>query len=90
VVHPHLGVDEATARRLMADLAVGGGLTHWRARFIPGGPACIWREWPGLTDEEFRSVRPPGEAEVGDREATPGDSVALPSPEAQDEELPTR
>jgi hypothetical protein len=56
-------VDQRTARRLMADVASGSGMTHWHVRFIPGGPACIWYEWPGLTEEEFQEVQPPEETE---------------------------
>jgi hypothetical protein len=75
-------VDQETARRLMADLAGGSGLTQWHARFIPGGPACIWSQWPGLTDKEFRDVRPPEDLEGGGREAAQGDSGVTPAPEA--------
>jgi hypothetical protein len=74
-------VDQETARRLMADVAGGSGLTQWHVRFIPGGPACIWREWPGLTDEHFRDVEPPEAAEGSDLEAAQSDSGAPVAPE---------
>ena len=72
-------VDQETARRLMADIAGGSGLTQWHVRFIPGGPACIWREWPGLTDEHFREVEPPGDIDETTLEPAPGDSTAPPA-----------
>jgi len=34
-------------------VAAGSGMTQWRVRLIPGGPACIWRKWPGVTDEDL-------------------------------------
>ncbi|HYW68332.1 MAG TPA: hypothetical protein VE960_01900 [bacterium] len=68
-------LDQETARRLMADVASGSGMTHWHVRFIPGGPACIWQEWPGLTEKEFREVELPAEPE-DDREKTRPDSTA--------------
>jgi len=71
-------LDQETARRLMADVASGSGMTHWHVRFIPGGPACIWQEWPGLTEEEFREVELPAEQEDGREDARP-DSVAAPA-----------
>jgi hypothetical protein len=78
-------VDQETARRLMADIAGGDGLTQWHVRFIPGGPACIWREWPGLTDKEFRDVEPPPELEKSALEAARSDSGKPSAPEAQDQ-----
>lgn len=74
-------LDQETARRLMADIASGSGMTHWHVRFIPGGPACIWQEWPGLTEEQFREVELPAEQEDGREEARP-DSAGVPAPEA--------
>ena len=65
----------------MADVASGSGMTHWHVRFIPGGPACIWEEWPGLTEEEFREVELPAEQEDG-REETRADSAAAAVQEA--------
>ena len=35
-------------------MAAGSGMTQWRVRLLPGGPACIWRKWPGLTDEDYK------------------------------------
>ena len=69
-------VDQETALRLMADIASGSGMKHWHVRFIPGGPACIWNEWPGLTDDEFRDVKPPEGAQERALEAAQGDSSA--------------
>jgi len=74
-------LDQETARRLMADVASGSGMTHWHVRFIPGGPACIWQEWPGLTEEEFREVELPAEQEDGRGDAPP-DSAAAAAQEA--------
>lgn len=77
-------VDQETARRLMADIASGSGMTHWHVRFIPGGPACIWRQWPGLTDDEFQHVEPPEEIQEEQREAVRGDTGAVAAPDPAD------
>ena len=69
-------VDQQTARRLMADVASGSGMTHWHVRFIPGGPACIWSMSPGLTSDDFRDVEPPEGVQADAREAAWGDSSA--------------
>ncbi len=74
-------VDQETARRLMARIAGGSGVTHWHVRFIPGGPACIWEEWPGLTEDEFLHVDPPEEVQKEQLEAVRGDTGAVVSPE---------
>lgn len=79
-------VDQETARRLMADIAGGSGLTQWHVRFIPGGPACIWREWPGVTDKQFREVKPPEGVDGDAIEAAMGDTVSPPSPQAPERE----
>ena len=79
-------VDQETARRLMADVASGSGMTHWHVRFIPGGPACIWCEWPGLTDDAFRDVEPPEEVQARARETAQGDSSAPLALEAPEQE----
>jgi len=50
-------VDQQTAFRLMKDLG-GSAATHWEVRLIPGGPACIWRLWPGDLSDEPRGVQP--------------------------------
>jgi hypothetical protein len=82
-------VDQRTARRLMTDVAQGNAITHWHVRFIPGGPACIWYQWPGLTEEDFLEVDPPedveGEVRNGDEmEAAPADTGAAGEPAASE------
>lgn len=67
-------LDQDTARRLMADIASGSGMTHWHVRFIPGGPACIWREWPGVGNGEFEHVEPPEEVQEEARAAARRDT----------------
>lgn len=68
-------VDQETARRLMADVASGSGMTRWHVRFIPGGPACIWREWTGLTEDDFEHVDPPESVQEEQLEAVEADSA---------------
>lgn len=50
-------VDQETARRLMMDMS-GGAVAHWHVRLIPGGPACIWRVWPGRDAAVPENVQP--------------------------------
>ncbi len=57
-------VDQDTARRLMMSLG-GSAASQWHVRLIPGGPACIWRIWPGVSKKDYRETRPPGTAEGG-------------------------
>jgi hypothetical protein len=77
-------LDQETARRLMASLASGSGGTQWHVRFIPGGPACIWEQWPGLTDDDFMHVDPPEEVRKEQLEAAGSDTGAL-APRVHDE-----
>jgi hypothetical protein len=67
-------VDQVTAMRLMKDLT-GGAVAHWEVRLIPGGPACIWRMWPGDTSFKAENVQPDW---VGDEPAR-GDTTAAES-----------
>lgn len=55
-------VDQDTARRLMMGLG-GSAASQWHVRLIPGGPACIWRIWPGISKSDFQEARPPAAAE---------------------------
>jgi len=57
-------VDQDTARRLMMGLG-GSAASQWHVRLIPGGPACIWRIWPGVSKEDYLDARPPVAAEGG-------------------------
>jgi hypothetical protein len=50
-------VDQETAFRLMKDLS-GGAVAQWEVRLIPGGPACIWRLWPGEVGFKPENVQP--------------------------------
>ena len=61
------------ALALSLGAAAGSGMTQWRVRFIPGGPACIWRKWPGLTDEDYlHAEEPGGDAAVDTLRSEPG------------------
>lgn len=74
-------VDQDTARHLMMSLA-GSAASQWHVRLIPGGPACIWRVWPGVSREDFREARPP---EAGDEEAGNGAGADSTAPEPDGE-----
>jgi len=75
-------VDQQTAFRLMKDLS-GGAVAQWEVRLIPGGPACIWRTWPGDLEFEPENVQPDW---LGN-EPAPEDSTAAPSvPETEEDE----
>jgi hypothetical protein len=62
-------------------VAAGSGMSRWRVRLLPGGPACIWRKYPGLTDEdyEYALTRPEADSIAG--EAAASDSAARVDPE---------
>lgn len=64
--------------------ASGSGMTQWRVRLLPGGPACIWKKWPGLTEEDYLDAQDLGEASAGDtlRAALP-DTTGAPEPAAE-------
>lgn len=51
-----LVVDQETAFRLMMGLG-GSAALQWHVRLIPGGPACIWRIWPGMSKDDFLAAR---------------------------------
>jgi hypothetical protein len=65
-------VDQATARRLMMD--IGASTSHWHVRFIPGGPACIWEEWPRLDEDAGLYVDPPDDVQQEQLRAARGDT----------------
>lgn len=69
-------------------VAAGSGMTHWRVRLLPGGPACIWRTWPGLTDDDYKYalIRPDADSPAID--AAPADSSAPNRPETAHERSP--
>jgi hypothetical protein len=50
----------------------GGGMTHWRVRLLPGGPACIYRKWPGLTEDDYAYalIRPDADSSSAEPAAT--------------------
>jgi hypothetical protein len=75
-------LDQATAKELMGDIASSSGVTHWHVRFIPGGPACIWRMHPGLTEDDFIHVEPPDEVQEAAREAAEAGTLRVVEPEA--------
>jgi hypothetical protein len=77
-------LDQETARRLMTDIASGEGMTHWHVRFIPGGPACIWEMSPGLSEEDYRHVRPPVGMEAAERQDAKADTARPRSRETAD------
>ena len=60
--------------------AAGSGMTHWRVRILPGGPACIWRRWPGLTEEDYAQAEPLEDGGASGRDGAPPDtSIWIPS-----------
>ncbi len=63
-------------------MAAGSGMTQWRVRLLPGGPACIWRKWPGLTDDdyEYALIRPDADSAAVD--SVPGDTASPKPPGA--------
>jgi hypothetical protein len=69
-------LDQETARRLMSDIASGNGVTRWHVRFIPGGPACIWETYSGLTRDDYLQVDPPEEVLKEELEAVKADTGA--------------
>jgi hypothetical protein len=78
-------MSQEAALRLAWQVAAGSGMTEWRVRLIPGGPACIWRKWPGVTDDDFRRVSAAVEAEEPLTGRAPADSGAVvPAPPDQD------
>jgi hypothetical protein len=61
-----LVVSREAALALAWSAARGGGMTQWRVRMLPGGPACVWRKWPGLTEDDYLHVEEPAEEAVED------------------------
>jgi len=49
-------VSREAALSLAWRVAAGSGMTRWRVRLLPGGPACIWKKWPSLEQEDFEHV----------------------------------
>lgn len=74
-------------------MAAGSGMTQWRVRLLPGGPACIWRKWPGLDDSDYDYVLIPSDADSAAVEKAVADSAPGGCPEAMrpgSPEVPTR
>lgn len=77
-------ISQEAALRLAWQVAAGSGMTEWRVRLIPGGPACIWRKWPGVTEDDFRRVSAAAAAEEPLTEPARADSgVVVPAPRDQ-------
>jgi hypothetical protein len=70
-------ISQDAALRLAWQVAAGSGMTQWRVRLIPGGPACIWRKWPGVTEEDFRDAMDGSQAEETVTEQAPPDSAVV-------------
>lgn len=68
-------VSRESAMDIAWRMAAGSGMTQWRVRLLPGGPACIWRKWPGLTDDDYRFalIRPGADSAAVD--SAPADTV---------------
>jgi len=66
-------------------MAAGSGMTQWRVRLLPGGPACIWRKWSGLTDDDYKYVLIRPDADSAAVEAAATDTASPGIPEAADE-----
>ena len=49
-------VSRESAMDIAWRMAAGSGMTQWRVRLLPGGPACIWKKWPGLDDDDYKYV----------------------------------
>ena len=86
-------ISRESAMDLAWRMAAGSGMTQWRVRLLPGGPACIWRKWPGLTDDdyEYALIRP--DADSAAVEPAAADTISPDGPEtAQDRspEVPAR
>jgi hypothetical protein len=69
-------VSREAAMQIAWGAAAGSGMTQWRVRLLPGGPACIWRKWPGLTDDDYLEVDPGAEAASDTLEKAPGDTTS--------------
>ena len=82
-------VDQRTAFRLMKDLG-GSAVAHWEVRLIPGGPACIWRIWPGDASWEPDNVQPDwlGREKSPDNVAAPDSTGAPDEPATPDSMAP--
>jgi hypothetical protein len=78
-------VSRESAMALAWRMASGGGMTEWRVRLLPGGPACIWRKWPGLTDDDYAyALRRAGSDSVVGNPAPPDTTSAVGPGAAQD------
>jgi hypothetical protein len=69
-------------------MAAGSGMTQWRVRLLPGGPACIWRKWPGLTDDDYKYVLIRPDADSTTAETAPADTGSANEPETTDRRSP--
>lgn len=77
--------DMVISRESVMDLAwrvaAGSGMTQWRVRLLPGGPACIWRKWPGLTDDDYEYALIRHDADSTASEPAAADTVSPNRPE---------
>jgi hypothetical protein len=86
-------VSRESAMDIAWRMAAGSGMTQWRVRLLPGGPACIWRKWPGLDEDDYDYVLIPRDGEPKDTEKADADSACGDCPEADHEgssEVPAR
>jgi hypothetical protein len=67
-------VSRGSAMAIAWRMASSGGMTQWRVRFVPGGPACIWRKWPGLTDDDFAYALRSADSDSAVHDAAPSDT----------------
>jgi hypothetical protein len=77
-------VSRESAMDIAWRMAAGSGMTQWRVRLLPGGPACIYRKWPGLTDDDYKYVLIRPDADSAAVEEAAADTASVNS------EAPTR
>ncbi len=74
-------ISREAAMQLAWTFAAGSGMTQWRVRLLPGGPACIWRKWPGLTEDDYLLTESPGDTlDLSPPEEARGDSTSAGGP----------
>lgn len=75
-------VSRESAMDIAWRMAAGSGMTQWRVRLLPGGPACIWRKWPGLTEDDYDYVLIRSEPDSDAVERASADTAAVGAVEA--------
>ncbi len=69
-------VSQEVAMRLAWLAASSSGATQWRVRLLPGGPACIYKKYPGLMKSDYLTVEKAGpDTVLGGIEPAPADTA---------------